>query len=174
MCLSCSYLQLPLFRNVRLGLQAFDGGLQHKWLDFGGANKGATWLEYRLLHSQPAVAVLSYSLTSAEDEPNRDPCDFVLEGSVECPMSSGPSPVPLLLAPFCFLMLLCPCSRCLHLVNTCQHGRVTPATTNQQVQRPINQVVKPSSISLFQTYCEHPGATCPASWLEEGSSSGPG
>lgn len=74
-----------------LALQAFDGGLQHKWLDFGGANKGVTWLEYRLLPSQAAVAVTRYSLTSADDEPNRDPCDFVLEGSVELPMASGTS-----------------------------------------------------------------------------------
>lgn len=70
-------------------LQAFDEGLHHKWLDFGGANKGVTWLEYRLLPAQPAAAVIRYSLTSAEDEPNRDPCDFVLEGSLECPAASG-------------------------------------------------------------------------------------
>jgi len=70
-------------------LQAFDGGLDHKWLDFGGANGGMTWLEYRLLPAQPAVAVTRYSLTSAEDEPNRDPCDFVLEGSVETLTASG-------------------------------------------------------------------------------------
>ncbi len=70
-------------------LQAFDGGLQHKWLDFGGANRGMTWLEYRLLPAQPAAAVIRYSLTAAEDEPNRDPCDFVLEGSLECPAASG-------------------------------------------------------------------------------------
>ena len=69
--------------------QAFNGGLQHKWLDFGGANKGVTWLEYRMLPSQPAATVTRYSLTSAEDEPNRDPCNFVLEGSVECPLTSG-------------------------------------------------------------------------------------
>lgn len=72
-----------------LALQAFDGNLQHKWLDFGGANKGVTWLEYRLLPSQAAVTITRYSLTSAEDEPNRDPCDFVLEGSVEFPPASG-------------------------------------------------------------------------------------
>ena len=70
-------------------LQAFDGGLQHKWLDFGGANRGETWLEYRLLPTRPAATVMRYSLTAAEDEPNRDPCDFVLEGSLECPAASG-------------------------------------------------------------------------------------
>lgn len=70
-------------------LQAFDGGLQDKWLDFGGANGGVTWLEYRLLPAQPAAAVIRYSLTAAEDEPNRDPCDFELEGSLECPAASG-------------------------------------------------------------------------------------
>lgn len=75
--------------TTALALQAFDGGLQHKWLDFGGANKGVTWLEYRRLPSQAAVAVTRYSLTSADDEPNRDPCDFVLEGCVEFPMASG-------------------------------------------------------------------------------------
>ncbi len=48
-----------------------------------------TWLEYRLLPTQPAATVTHYSLTAAEDEPNRDPCDFVLEGSLECPAASG-------------------------------------------------------------------------------------
>ncbi|KAA6423321.1 MAG: Peptide-N(4)-(N-acetyl-beta-glucosaminyl)asparagine amidase [Trebouxia sp. A1-2] len=70
-------------------VRAFDGGLQDKWLDFGGANGGVTWLEYRLLPAQPAAAVIRYSLTAAEDEPNRDPCDFELEGSLECPAASG-------------------------------------------------------------------------------------
>ena len=69
--------------------QAFDGSTQHKWLDFGGANKGVTWLEYRRLPSQPATTVTRYSLTSAEDEPSRDPCSFVLEGRVKCPLTSG-------------------------------------------------------------------------------------
>jgi len=41
------------------------------------------------LPAQPAAAVTRYSLTAAEDEPNRDPCDFVLEGSLECPAASG-------------------------------------------------------------------------------------
>ncbi|KAL0026255.1 hypothetical protein WJX77_006348 [Trebouxia sp. C0004] len=70
-------------------VRAFDGGLQHKWLDFGGADGGVTWLEYRLLPAQPTAAVVRYSLTSAEDEPSRDPCDFVLEGSLECSAASG-------------------------------------------------------------------------------------
>ena len=94
-CLVARITELPLQQSA-LGLQAFDSSLQHKWLDFGGANKGVTWLEYRLLPSQPAAAVTSYSLTSAEDEPNRDPCDFVLEGSVECATSSGTFLTPLL------------------------------------------------------------------------------
>ena len=70
-------------------LQAFDGALDSKWLDFGGANGGTTWLEYRLLPSQPAVSLASYSLTSAEDEPSRDPCGFILEGSLELAAQSG-------------------------------------------------------------------------------------
>lgn len=72
-------------------LQAFDGGLESKWLDFGGANGGMTWLEYRLLPTQPTVPVIRYSLTAAEDEPSRDPRDFVLEGSTECPAAAGRS-----------------------------------------------------------------------------------
>lgn len=70
-------------------VKAFDGSLDSKWLDFGGANGGVTWLEYRLLPSQPASSLASYSLTSAEDEPSRDPCDFVLEGSLELATQSG-------------------------------------------------------------------------------------
>lgn len=78
-------------RPDQTAVRAFDGGLQHKWLDFGGANRGETWLEYRLLPTRPAATVMRYSLTAAEDEPNRDPCDFVLEGSLECPAASGAS-----------------------------------------------------------------------------------
>ena len=70
-------------------MQAFDGGLQHKWLDFGGASNGTTWLEYRLLPTQPAVSLQRYSMTSADDEPARDPCDFVLEGSFELTSMPG-------------------------------------------------------------------------------------
>lgn len=75
--------------QVLFVLQAFNGGLDTKWLDFGGGNGAATWLEYRLLPTQPAAAVTRYSMTSAEDEPNRDPCDFLLEGCLESPVTSG-------------------------------------------------------------------------------------
>ncbi len=64
--------------------QAFDGDPQTKWLDVGGGSPGqATWLEAALLptSSPPDCATLtSYSLVSANDAPERDPADFVLEG----------------------------------------------------------------------------------------------
>eukprot|EP00878_Enallax_costatus_P017911 GHUV01018833.1.p1 GENE.GHUV01018833.1~~GHUV01018833.1.p1 ORF type:complete len:372 (+),score=127.89 GHUV01018833.1:691-1806(+) len=58
----------------------FDGTLTTKWLDFGGGGVGGeAWAEYRLLPSQPAVVVTHYDIISAEDCPERDPCDWVLE-----------------------------------------------------------------------------------------------
>lgn len=57
---------------------ALDGNQGTKWLDFGGP-KGNAWLEYRLPADQPAAALHSYALTSANDSPERDPCHVVLE-----------------------------------------------------------------------------------------------
>lgn len=61
-------------------MQAFDGNIHSKWLDFSGAGGKTTWLEYALAADLPAVALQSYTLTSANDFPERDPRDFVLEG----------------------------------------------------------------------------------------------
>lgn len=61
-------------------MQAFDGSAATKWLDFGAAGGGSAWLEYRLPPSTAPAAVLRYSLTSADDAPERDPRDWALEG----------------------------------------------------------------------------------------------
>ncbi|WP_449407109.1 GH92 family glycosyl hydrolase [Microbacterium maritypicum] len=53
---------------------AADGNASTKWLAF--ANKG--WLQYQLAAAQPMV---SYTLTSGNDEPDRDPKDFRVQGS---------------------------------------------------------------------------------------------
>ncbi|KAK9802630.1 hypothetical protein WJX73_007396 [Symbiochloris irregularis] len=58
-----------------------DGNPHSKWLDFGGANGRETWLEYSLSQQATPVTVTSFELTSANDFPERDPRDFVLEGS---------------------------------------------------------------------------------------------
>jgi len=57
--------------------EAFDDSSSTKWLHFSGA---ATWLKYDLGASVSAL-VLKYAITSANDEPTRDPKDFELQGS---------------------------------------------------------------------------------------------
>ena len=64
-----------------IGLQAFDGSTHTKWLDFGGGNGGQAWLEYALSATSAPVVIASYTLTSANDFPERDPRNFVLEGT---------------------------------------------------------------------------------------------
>jgi hypothetical protein len=55
--------------------QAFDGNTNTKWL---GGVTASTWLQVQL--ASPA-AVSAYSITSANDAPERDPKNVVLEGS---------------------------------------------------------------------------------------------
>lgn len=55
--------------------KAFDGSLVTKWLCF---EKEGAWLELRLIDAHIS-GVASYSLTSAQDEPSRDPADWQLE-----------------------------------------------------------------------------------------------
>lgn len=70
-------------------VQAFDGKLSTKWLDFGAAKQAPAWLEYRCMPDQAPAVVTHYALVSADDEPSRDPCDFALEGYLDCPTSRG-------------------------------------------------------------------------------------
>ena len=85
-------------------MQAFDGSSSSKWLDFGAAKQAPAWLEYRCLPNQPAATVTRYSLVSADDEPNRDPCDFVLEGCLQSPAAQGkPTTSPLRWGAICNL-----------------------------------------------------------------------
>lgn len=53
-----------------------DGNTGTKWLVF----ESTAWVEVRL---EAPVAVVHYALTSADDEPERDPRDWVLQGSVD-------------------------------------------------------------------------------------------
>ena len=76
--------------------QACDGQAGSKWLDFGANEGRATWLEYDLLVSlgcEPPTPAASYSLTSANDFPDRDPADFRLEGLLWSPSASPSTPV---------------------------------------------------------------------------------
>jgi len=58
----------------------FDGSITTKWLDMGaGGPGGQGWVEYRLLASQPPVSLAGYDVISAEDCPERDPVEWVLE-----------------------------------------------------------------------------------------------
>lgn len=77
----------------QVALRLFDGSLATKWLDFGGGGQqGAAWAEYRLLPNRDPDVISHYDVISAEDCPERDPCDWVLEaaaGSNDSSSSSG-------------------------------------------------------------------------------------
>lgn len=61
-------------------VKAFDGQVGTKWLDFSGGRKGVTpWIEYRLRAGQEPIVLQRYSMTSANDAPERDPTSFVLQ-----------------------------------------------------------------------------------------------
>ena len=65
----------PLLTIILTGLNS------SKWLDFrGGGGGGSSWLEFRLLSGSPPAIVATYDLVSGNDCPERDPCDWVLEG----------------------------------------------------------------------------------------------
>lgn len=66
--------------HAQLSVQAFDGSPGTKWLDFGGSGSKTTWLSYALPAARQPVQLASYSLTSANDSPERDPAAWVLEG----------------------------------------------------------------------------------------------
>lgn len=71
-------------------LRLFDGSLATKWLDFGGGGAaGAAWVEYRLLPSEEPVVVTHYDVIAAEDCPERDPYDWVLEAATSSSNSSS-------------------------------------------------------------------------------------
>lgn len=62
-------------------MQAFDGNVKTKWLAFFNEETGCdARLEYWLQPGVPPAAVLRYVLTSGNDNPQRDPRDWTLEG----------------------------------------------------------------------------------------------
>lgn len=63
-------------------LNAFDNNLATKWLDFATNNPStrASWIQYRYT-SNASFAVSRYTVTSANDAPERDPRDWRLLGS---------------------------------------------------------------------------------------------
>jgi peptide-N4-(N-acetyl-beta-glucosaminyl)asparagine amidase len=75
----------------------FDGCLATKWLDFGGGGEGCSaWVEYRQLPSadQQQLVVTHYDVISAEDCPERDPQDWVLEAAVSSSNDNSSSQQP--------------------------------------------------------------------------------
>lgn len=69
-----------MLRLASSAVQAFDGSAQTKWLDFGASGGKTTWLTYAVAASRQPVQLAGYSMTSANDSPERDPGDWVLEG----------------------------------------------------------------------------------------------
>ena len=63
-------------------LNAFDNNIATKWLDFATNNPStrASWIQYRYA-SNASFAVSRYTVTSANDAPERDPRDWRLLGS---------------------------------------------------------------------------------------------
>lgn len=55
--------------------KAFDGDVGSKWLTF----HNAAWIQVKVPADAPAVH--RYTISSANDDPNRDPVDWVVEGS---------------------------------------------------------------------------------------------
>jgi peptide-N4-(N-acetyl-beta-glucosaminyl)asparagine amidase len=64
-------------------IKAFDGKINTKWLDFGGADDDAAWLEYRLLPTDEVTVLKKYALVSGDDAPERDPEHIVVEAWIE-------------------------------------------------------------------------------------------
>jgi peptide-N4-(N-acetyl-beta-glucosaminyl)asparagine amidase len=64
-------------------IKVFDGKLNTKWLDFGGAKENTAWLEYRLLPTDELTVLKKYALSSGDDSPERDPEHVLLEAWVE-------------------------------------------------------------------------------------------
>ncbi|KAJ7533661.1 hypothetical protein O6H91_13G059000 [Diphasiastrum complanatum] len=62
-----------------IATSAFDGLHSTKWEEPDGGANGA-WITYELPKTSSKV-LIEYELTSANDCPERDPCDWVLEGS---------------------------------------------------------------------------------------------
>jgi PKD repeat protein len=68
--------------NWEVATNAFDDDPSTKWLDFANANPTtrASWLQYGYANGRQTL-VTSYTLTSANDAPERDPADWALLGS---------------------------------------------------------------------------------------------
>lgn len=67
---------------AEIAANAFDATSATKWLDFAGENPAtrASWIQYAYAHGQQ-YQVGRYALTSANDEPGRDPMNWRLLGS---------------------------------------------------------------------------------------------
>ncbi|GLC33910.1 hypothetical protein PLESTB_000816900 [Pleodorina starrii] len=76
--------------TVEVVERLFDGRVDTKWLDFGGAGpSGSSWVEYRMPTDRQAVVLYGYELVSANDSPERDPADWLLEGVTEQDFTEG-------------------------------------------------------------------------------------
>ena len=69
------------------------GRVSSKWLDFGGGGQGGTaWLEYRRppgTTTRAPLLLTHYDMVAAEDCPERDPRDWVIEGVTEEDEAAG-------------------------------------------------------------------------------------
>eukprot|EP00898_Chlorokybus_atmophyticus_P000198 jgi/Chlat1/1179/Chrsp114S01645 len=68
-------------RPHELGICAFDGHVQTKWLAFRTGEAWSSWLSYTFKDDQEHV-VEAYCVTSANDCPDRDPACWELRGSM--------------------------------------------------------------------------------------------
>jgi alpha-mannosidase len=65
-----------------VALNAFDNNPETKWLDFANGNPStrASWIQYQFANGLQRV-VTNYTITSANDSPERDPANWRLMGS---------------------------------------------------------------------------------------------
>lgn len=72
------------FDAGEVAANAFDNSSSSKWLDLANANPStrASWIQYQYAAGSQRV-VTSYTITSANDAPERDPADWRLLGSNE-------------------------------------------------------------------------------------------
>src|SRR5439155_16915017 len=59
---------------------AFDDNIGTKWLDSASNSTHASWIQYRYPNAEQYL-VTNYTLTSANDAPDRDPANWALLGS---------------------------------------------------------------------------------------------
>lgn len=70
----------PIFEDPA---NAFDGSLESKWTARNANSRSSPYLQYKwnVVSAEPIMPISSYRLTSANDEPGKDPKSWILQAS---------------------------------------------------------------------------------------------